>query len=169
MKQGIDIWGITTGNEPLNGWIPNWPFNCMGWSAADMRNWIGQNLGPALAQLKPELNVKIITLDDNKPNVLTWAKEVFEQNFYFPSQFHVFPNLNWSPHLTGAGFLWYYPVSRSKENGLFGYFSWWKEFKMNKKRWWGNSVQLKLDRMISGNWTYADENVVSNFKLCQVV
>lgn len=75
-KQGIQVWGVTTGNEPLNGFIPSWPFNCMGWKATDMRKWIANNLGPTLASLKPQLDVKIITLDDNKGAIPTWAREV---------------------------------------------------------------------------------------------
>jgi hypothetical protein len=48
----------------------------MGWTAADMARWIGNNLGPTLAASKPGLDVKIITLDDNKGAISTWAKEV---------------------------------------------------------------------------------------------
>ncbi|XP_021944901.2 lysosomal acid glucosylceramidase isoform X2 [Folsomia candida] len=79
-KEGINIWGVTTGNEPLNGLIPGWPFNCMGWKSSDMKKWIATNLGPTLALLKPELDVKIITLDDNKGTIPTWSKEILDDD-----------------------------------------------------------------------------------------
>jgi len=41
-----------------------------------MSKWIANNLGPTLASLKSEMDVKIITLDDNKGAIPTWSKEV---------------------------------------------------------------------------------------------
>lgn len=73
-EQGVDIWGITTGNEPMNGFIPMWPFNCMGWTSSMMRKFLANNLGPSLkaANLDPQ----VIMLDDNKMSVSSWAREV---------------------------------------------------------------------------------------------
>ncbi|ODM90073.1 putative glucosylceramidase 4, partial [Orchesella cincta] len=77
-NQDVDVWGITTGNEPFNGYIPMWPFNCMGWKAADMRRFLANNLGPSLAAAK--LDPRVIMLDDNKGSVQSWAKEILSQN-----------------------------------------------------------------------------------------
>lgn len=34
-KQGIDFWGLTTGNEPANGFSDTNPVPSMSWTAAD--------------------------------------------------------------------------------------------------------------------------------------
>lgn len=46
----------------------------MGWKAAEMRKFIVNHLGPALAAAK--LDPRVVMLDDNKAMVSSWAKEV---------------------------------------------------------------------------------------------
>ena len=75
-KEGVKFWAVTTGNEPFNGFIRAFPFNCMGWRAADMRDWIANNLGPTLKAERSEENVRIIIFDDNKGGLPTWTKNV---------------------------------------------------------------------------------------------
>ncbi|CAG7817616.1 unnamed protein product [Allacma fusca] len=79
-KEGIRIWGVTTGNEPFNGFVPFFPFNCMGWRASDMRDWIADNLGPTLKRHRSHSDVRIIMFDDNKGGLPTWTKQILENN-----------------------------------------------------------------------------------------
>jgi hypothetical protein len=32
-EEGVDFWGLTAQNEPMDGNIPDFSFNCMGWNA----------------------------------------------------------------------------------------------------------------------------------------
>ena len=41
-------------NEPLDGNIPDFTFNCMGWNASSQATWIGQYLGPTLEVTKEQ-------------------------------------------------------------------------------------------------------------------
>ena len=47
---GLPLWGLTAQNEPLDGNIPGFTFNCMGWNASSQAEWVGRHLGPALDQ-----------------------------------------------------------------------------------------------------------------------
>ncbi|XP_017305079.1 glucosylceramidase-like [Diaphorina citri] len=66
---GIDVWALTTGNEPTNALYGDWPeqfqFNNMGWSPFGMSKWIGNSLGPSLKSSRHSAT-KIFTLDDQK-------------------------------------------------------------------------------------------------------
>jgi len=74
-EQGIDIWGVTTQNEPKDGWFPLFPFNCMGWSSADMRDWIRDHLGPTFKK-NGLADVKIMVLDDDTILLPWWVETV---------------------------------------------------------------------------------------------
>lgn len=49
-ERGIDIWGITPGNEPLDGLLPFFPFNAMLWTPSDEARWSAYNLAPTLSK-----------------------------------------------------------------------------------------------------------------------
>ncbi|XP_035743367.1 lysosomal acid glucosylceramidase-like [Vespa mandarinia] len=62
---GIDIWAVSTGNEPNDAWIPGAPISSMGWFPFELGNWIANNLGPTLA--RSEYNkTMILVLDDQR-------------------------------------------------------------------------------------------------------
>ena len=44
-KQGVDIWGLTAQNEPIDGRIPFFPFQSMGFTAEEQRDFIISDLG----------------------------------------------------------------------------------------------------------------------------
>ena len=75
-RQGIEFWGLTTQNEPLNGNVPNFGFNAMGWNSTTQREWIVEHLGPALEDAGYS-NINLMILDDQRPLVPKWAREVF--------------------------------------------------------------------------------------------
>jgi glucosylceramidase len=78
-KQGVEFWGISTGNEPLNGIIPLYWFNSMGWTPQSQREWIKNNFGPALK--KSHCNVKLLALDDQR-FMLPWWMNMASHSSY---------------------------------------------------------------------------------------
>ncbi len=74
-SEGVPIWGVTAQNEPMDGRIPNFSFNCMGWDAQGQRIFVGQNLGPTL-EAAGYRNVKIMIFDDQRPLAPLWVPQV---------------------------------------------------------------------------------------------
>ncbi|XP_043259549.1 lysosomal acid glucosylceramidase-like [Colletes gigas] len=64
-KNGIDMWAITTGNEPLNAIEPIFPLTTMGWTPESMADWVSKFLGPTLAS-SIHNGTLILALDDNR-------------------------------------------------------------------------------------------------------
>lgn len=75
----ITFWGVTAQNEPMNGNIIFFPFNCLGFSAHSQSIFIGENLGPTLAR-RGYSDVKILMLDDQRLLLPGWAKEVLRED-----------------------------------------------------------------------------------------
>lgn len=44
-SRGVDFWGMTTQNEPINGFLPLFPINALAFSPAQQRDWIKMDLG----------------------------------------------------------------------------------------------------------------------------
>lgn len=77
-EEGFHFWGVTTGNEPLNGFLGGMiHFNSMGWTPFAMSTWVGQHLGPTLrgpdGQASQHADVKILTLDDQRTLMPVWT------------------------------------------------------------------------------------------------
>ncbi|XP_071528313.1 lysosomal acid glucosylceramidase-like [Panulirus ornatus] len=70
---GAKLWGLTTQNEPLTGFNPNYAWNTCGWSAEDMRDWIKDSLGPALRDAG--LGRLKLMVNDNSRTSLPWYPE----------------------------------------------------------------------------------------------
>lgn len=94
-KEGVDIWTLSTGNEPLSAsfvtGIPN-----LGWNLSDQRRWVTDYLRPMLNQngLK---NVSILGMDDIRS--------------IFPSFWYAFQQNATDHHLVDidmVGVHWYY-------------------------------------------------------------
>lgn len=92
-KVGIQIWGLTTGNEPLNGFIPFFKFNCMAFTPQLQRDFIKLDLGPALAAAGYE-HVKLMILDDQRYLLPGWADVVLADPVA-------------ASYVAGIGFHWY--------------------------------------------------------------
>ncbi|XP_071535763.1 LOW QUALITY PROTEIN: lysosomal acid glucosylceramidase-like [Panulirus ornatus] len=73
--EDIVFWGITAQNEPIDGYVPGFFFNCMGWTAEEQRLFVAENLGPTL-QAHGYAQVKLMILDDQRYELPKWAKEV---------------------------------------------------------------------------------------------
>ena len=72
---GVDLWGLTAQNEPFDGNYPDFSFNCMGWNASTQATWIGQNLGPSLAENGFD-DLKLMAFDDQRPLLFGWSRDV---------------------------------------------------------------------------------------------
>ncbi|XP_042864798.1 lysosomal acid glucosylceramidase-like [Penaeus japonicus] len=71
--QGINYWGLTAQNQPVDGYVPGIAFNCMGWTAEEQRKWVAENLGPTLLQ-HGYGDVKLMILDDQRYQLPEWAE-----------------------------------------------------------------------------------------------
>ena len=69
-SEGIDMWGLTTQNEPIDGNIEGFEFNCMGWNASDQRKWVAENLGPTLEGYRDNFVSNIIMIFNNFEKVV---------------------------------------------------------------------------------------------------
>jgi glucosylceramidase len=78
-KQGVEFWGISTGNEPTDAFQPLDNFNSMGWTTLSQRQWIKNNFGPALNKLYS--NVKLLALDDQR-YLLPWWMNMASHSSY---------------------------------------------------------------------------------------
>uniref|UniRef100_A0A8C5TML3 Glucosylceramidase n=1 Tax=Malurus cyaneus samueli TaxID=2593467 RepID=A0A8C5TML3_9PASS len=76
-KHNLTFWAVTAENEPTAGLINNYPFQCLGFTAEQQRDFIAQDLGPALAN-SSHRHVQLIILDDNRLHLPHWAKVVLE-------------------------------------------------------------------------------------------
>ncbi|KAH3697023.1 lysosomal acid glucosylceramidase-like [Dreissena polymorpha] len=73
--QGINIWGLTAQNEPSDGMISGFAFQCLGWTPELQRDFISQDLGPAL-EANGLGDVKLMILDDQRVFLPYWAETV---------------------------------------------------------------------------------------------
>lgn len=69
-EYGAPMWGLTTQNEPLSGFDPNWGWNTCGWTAEDMRDWVKTNLGPTLTEAG--MRRLVLMVDDFNRDTLPW-------------------------------------------------------------------------------------------------
>jgi glucosylceramidase len=76
---GIDIWGITVENEPVEGQNPNQGINGLSLYPEQERDFIKFNLGPTLAKAGyNKTNFKLIIFDENIPKILNWTQTILE-------------------------------------------------------------------------------------------
>jgi len=78
-KEGLRIWSLSTGNEPMNGNVPFFFFNCMGWSGETQGDWLANYLGPQLAA-SPYNDTVILALDDQRFHLPGWPQKVSKGN-----------------------------------------------------------------------------------------
>lgn len=74
-KAGIPIWGLTMQNEPVDGLVPDFTFNCMGWTAETQGAWVRDHLGPTLRQSRFNAT-KVMILDDQREFLPAWPDAV---------------------------------------------------------------------------------------------
>lgn len=74
-SHGIHIWGLTAQNEPIDGMVPGFSFQCLGWTPELQRDFIAMDLGPALVA-NGFGNVKLMILDDQRIFLPYWPEIV---------------------------------------------------------------------------------------------
>lgn len=72
---GVDMWGLTAQNEPVDGEIDGFTFNCMGWNASTQATWIGEYLGPTL-EAAGYGHLQLMAFDDQRPYLPVWADTI---------------------------------------------------------------------------------------------
>lgn len=79
-EQGINIWAITTGNEPLNGVtaFPFIKFMSLGWLPRLQAKWVAENLGPTLRNSSTP-DVKILAGDDQRYTFSWWFNSMYDK------------------------------------------------------------------------------------------
>ncbi|KAL3841983.1 hypothetical protein ACJMK2_020059 [Sinanodonta woodiana] len=78
-SRGIEVWGVTAQNEPSDGYIHGFPFQAMGWTPEQQRDFIANDLGPALEE-NGFGDVKIMILDDQRIFLPYWADKVLSNS-----------------------------------------------------------------------------------------
>lgn len=71
----ISFWGLTLQNEPIDGFISNFPFQAMGWTPEMQRDFIVKDLGPILHGYQYD-KLKLMIFDDQRPLMYHWAKVI---------------------------------------------------------------------------------------------
>ena len=74
-KNGIQIWGLTAQNEPSDGEMDKFPFQCLGFTPELQRDFIANDLGPALKGAGLE-RIKLMILDDQCVFLPYWVEKV---------------------------------------------------------------------------------------------
>ncbi|XP_076767210.1 lysosomal acid glucosylceramidase-like [Xylocopa sonorina] len=92
-RNGLDIWAISTGNEPLSSLILNFPNSTMAWTPQSMADWVGNYLGPSLSSSSHKETI-VLALDDSRP-LLPWFVEP------------TFSSKNATKYATGIAVHWY--------------------------------------------------------------
>ena len=77
--KNISFWGISTGNEPMNGVIGFVfvHFMSLGWLGNTQGKWVGNNLGPAMKSSKFS-NVKLLAGDDQRYTFPWWFNQMHD-------------------------------------------------------------------------------------------
>ncbi|XP_071867112.1 lysosomal acid glucosylceramidase-like isoform X1 [Bombus fervidus] len=72
---GIDVWAVSTGNEPINAYVPFDPLNTMAWTPETLADWVANYAGPTLSNHN---DTKILVLDDQRIELPWFVNRVFE-------------------------------------------------------------------------------------------
>lgn len=71
----VSIWGITAQNEPIDGYVPKFSFQALGFTPGTQRDFIAKDLGPALTAAGLR-KVKLMIMDDQRFLLPNWADKV---------------------------------------------------------------------------------------------
>lgn len=76
-NNGIPIWAVSTGNEPINAYVPFDSLNTMGWTPRSVGTWVAENLGPTLANSRHDKTL-ILALDDQRLEIPWFVRNMFQ-------------------------------------------------------------------------------------------
>lgn len=69
-SHGAEIWAVSTGNEPIDSFVPGIEIPNMGWTPFGMADWLVNNLAPTI--VNSELNNTYILALDDQRYVFAW-------------------------------------------------------------------------------------------------
>lgn len=92
-KHNVTFWAVTAQNEPLAGLFTPPQAPTIAFTAAQQRDFIAQDLGPALA--RSSHHTRLLMLDDQRIHLPHWAKVVKSRAPSFPSASCPSPRLYW--------------------------------------------------------------------------
>ncbi|CAJ0959211.1 unnamed protein product, partial [Mesorhabditis belari] len=75
--QGVHYWGLTMQNEPTSGINPDYTWQTMYFNAFMQREFLVNHLGPALQKNPLTKGLKVMVLDDDRPQLPSWADEIW--------------------------------------------------------------------------------------------
>jgi glucosylceramidase len=78
-SEGIEFWGITTGNEPGLAMVPLNKISNVGWNSTQMGKWILNNLGPSIRNSNHS-DINIMILDDQRMHLPSFVDQALEDN-----------------------------------------------------------------------------------------
>lgn len=78
--QNIKFWGVSTGNEPLDGviFMEAVRFMSLGWIPENQGKWLSKNLGPILRNSSKISHIKILAGDDQRYTLPWWIEQMQE-------------------------------------------------------------------------------------------
>ncbi|XP_024893027.1 glucosylceramidase-like [Temnothorax curvispinosus] len=138
---GINIWGITPGNEPLDGFIPFFPFNAMGWTPTASATWSTDFLAPILSNAG--YNPVYMAMDDQRFE-LPWFPET------------MFNNLKARELFSGVAIHWYADDFFSPIRLTLTHDKYPDKFILMTEACTGSSP-LEIRKVILGSWDRGEE------------
>lgn len=76
-ENGLSVWGISTGNEPVSAW--QIPFQSLSWNASEQAKWIAENLGPAIENSNHK-DIELHGFDENRDLAPNFINEMEQTN-----------------------------------------------------------------------------------------
>uniref|UniRef100_A0AC35UCB4 Glucosylceramidase n=1 Tax=Rhabditophanes sp. KR3021 TaxID=114890 RepID=A0AC35UCB4_9BILA len=105
-KQGINFWGVTSGNEPTSGNFKDYAWQSLLFTPKTQKEFLKTNLGPKIRSNPSFKNMKIMILDDDREVLPAWADDVLEDS-------------EMDKYVDGVGVHWYmdniFPASNLEE------------------------------------------------------
>ena len=74
-QHNISFWGLTTQNEPMDGFMNNFTFQAMGFTPETQRDFVKFDLGPSLKEAGFG-NISLMMLDDQRLFILKWSQVI---------------------------------------------------------------------------------------------
>lgn len=94
---------MTVQNEPLDGTLNGFKFNCLGMSAEQQRDFVAKVLGPKLnASGYGADKLKLMMMDDQRPLITKWSDTILSQ-----------PEA--AQYIAGVAFHWYFNTFSSPD------------------------------------------------------
>ncbi|KAK2580907.1 hypothetical protein KPH14_005976 [Odynerus spinipes] len=77
-SHGIEVWAVSTGNEPNDAFVPKFKIPSLGWSPFELGNWLVNNFWPTITNTNCN-ETYLLALDDQR-YLLTWYVDLLMSN-----------------------------------------------------------------------------------------